>query len=700
MSTKPLEVNYYKDKVSGETKIGKVILSQNLQIPDSISGVLATSKKFKEFFEDKETFEKLKALAENNSNEALKVLPIHLNNATQDVRCSGDTKRIEIKTITDVIQKASTVHEFKNEFSHLKLTLKFIGHSLYLFRASCGKEDLEVEGEDQQTLILNESDQSKFEFYDGIIKEYNEAQEIIQKEDPQNILDFMRSEIGKYDSLFSPQECIKFLFRILYNLNHEFEMNFNLALNLYFGIPIFNLKKNHRKNLIEWVNNRNWPDEEDYENEKDDLKKTGYNLGKWAQKMVDIINKLEEKDFDVKETEESIKFYSQITENNSTETKWTYVPLLKDTNTENGDMNCTLLELPQDIYLTLQQINCNFINENNLYIFEEIQVSSMQLQQGKGSYARIRRELCKTAEIQTGPESNFVIASRRNNKQASFDFDDDITDIQFIGDSLFFYKIDGAKEKIAAGTHNLLFIKLSDSFLMPLLIDSSEQLSNLIDVIIEKLKQHNIDFSKEEIEQNLRFGNEEINWEGNLESYYERIVPDGDGSNLDMREDMQNQGVKRDKSSSIGVMFSFNKEIVPSYKKKSVNETISFKVLVGELIENYYRNLSEEKIKDDPIELKYLKSDILGVEVSRYSKKMDYVSDFEIDSSTLGIENGEKLKYRSVAILTKLYNAYDLLLRKEGTNEFYSSNDPSKLHDEAEIREKKQASVVFYENYE
>lgn len=707
MSNNNLDVLYMKERVGSESvKPSSTILSQHLQIPDSIIGVLINCKGFKEFFIDsKLATDELKKLVEN-TKEPLSLLPVHLNNSTQKAQISSEEERIYLKDLTSKIERMSSVPEFKNEFGHLKLVLKFLAHSMHHFRSSNGLEETDEENDEKHSLVIAEKDEEKFKTYDKVIEDYNDAQELIQEIDPKNIKDFMSSSINRYDSLYTVQECIRFFLRSLYGLNHDFEVNFNMTLNLYFGIPIYNLKGAQRANLLEWSNNRNWPDEEDVEGE-DRLKKTGFELGKWAQRLIDIIRHLEEEKFDAHDTEEKINFYPKITECETSEIKWLHAPLLKPVKDEIKEFNCSAIDLPINIYLNMQLISCSLIDNKNLHLFEEVQISSMNLQQGTGDYSDIRKELCKKAGINCTNTTNFVIAANRNKKMASFNFDDKIKDVQFIGDTLFFYKVENARNLISEGTHNLLFIRLTRNFLLPILLKTDSPLKDQFDEIFKKLNEHRMDFTHKTLKEGLMFGNEVVDLDKSLQDYYKRIETDiGTVNENQMQENEMQENdeesdpnLLKDKNSLIGVMFSFSDSSkVPSYSKKQYQDKINFKVSLGVVITKYYESLKKEDVENSNLEMKYLESDILAVEVSRCSKKVDLVSDFELDFEKLKLGVEGKSKFRNIAILSKLYNAYDLLLRKD--DQYYSSNNPLNLIDKKTVLDEKLAAVAFYQKIE
>ena len=97
----------------------------------------------------------------------------------------------------------------------------------------------------------------------------------------------MKCHCSKYDSYYSVQECIRFLLRTLYNYATNMEIDYNKIMNLFVGLPVYNLDAKLRKDLIFWCKGRNWPDKKVL-GLNDPLKSTGYILGSWCLKMLDI----------------------------------------------------------------------------------------------------------------------------------------------------------------------------------------------------------------------------------------------------------------------------------------------------------------------------------------------------------------------------------------------------------------------------
>ena len=672
-----LEVVFYGDKIQGKEKQGTLVLSENLQIPDSLLGVLVNSPAFKAYFKSEDVRAKLNQALSQTKNLNI-LFPIHLNNAVQNIQLCDEVKRIYLKKLTKQIEQMSSVYEFENSEKYLKLALKFVSHGLHLLRVLVGDEDVEKDQLPEEQLEITADDETQFEVFNKVIELYDEAQGFLQEISPNDILQFMQARCGRYDSYYTVQEFISFLLRCFYNMGNNLQLSLNMMLNVYLGLPVYNIRKKLRKDLLVWVTNRNWPEEDELVDNDEKLKQVGITLSKWSRKIVEVIKLLDENEFDVRHLEEKTKFYDQIKESSYQYLAWTYAPL---TVTPSGgvDTDFSFLEIAKECYLTTQSFEIKIIDGINLYSFEQVQISSMEEQQKCSSYKALRKSLCKKFKI-LGNE--FVVASPRNPRQASYCFEDEIIDTQFMGDRLHFYRVEGAKKELrdAENPKQLLFIKMSEKFLLPVLVDPTAPLSTIKDNIQAGLQSHQFEVGPDSLKNLLKHGSDDIDWNRTLNDYA------SSGS----------KGVTfEDENSRIAVLFSFAESMSPpAYKREAFDEPQRFKVQINELLKAFF--IKSEETSD--FDVKYVSSKMLAVNVTHHSLKIDTTSSFVLNAGDFsdGEEAQElEVRYQPFAVLAKSYSGFELIFRRlDGSGDFYGSNSGN-IYSLENISDRK-AAIIYY----
>jgi hypothetical protein len=127
----------------------------------------------------------------------------------------------------------------------------------------------------------------------------------------------------------------------LYNYSIDFDYDYNKIMNIFIGLPIYNLDPKLRSDLIQWCSGRNWPEEENLAGYEDDLRKAGYQLSLWCQKLIEIFQVFQVYEFDTQETEERTEFHKGIKEFTLGKRllNFTYAPILA------GKMDIALINL-------------------------------------------------------------------------------------------------------------------------------------------------------------------------------------------------------------------------------------------------------------------------------------------------------------------------------------------------------------------
>lgn len=784
-----IKIEFYPELVKGNLKQGNIILSNNLPLPDSLLSIALLSPQFKEYFENESTFEALKKLAENNNVSQLMQLPIHINNGVQKAQLSDEDKRIFAKDITSKIEKLSTITNFENTFKNMGITLKFLSQALNAFRL-WSKENVEGEsqdGEDNQDeaeglkftnncLEVTDEDESRFEMFESVVDKFADAQEEIEGLKIDSVCDFLKSKCSKYDSFYTVQEFIKFLLRNLYNYSIDFDYDYNKIMNLFIGLPIYNLDPKLRTDLITWCSGRNWPESENLTGFEDDLRNTGYQLSLWCKKLLEIFEVFQVYEFDTQQTEERTEFHKGIKSFvlGNKLLDFTYAPILS------GKMDISLINLDSNVYTT--QLNCkaNVFDGTNLYKFDQIQVSSTsQDALNNQSFVPILQKVLAHTEIQkTAPSkqegesfditenvqedgeitennveeekaeeektasvfvpekvydvTDFALVSKRNSSLASFDYVDDITNPIFFGEDLFYYKIDNLKQLVRDGEkHRLLFVQMTQNYMIPLVLDKTEPLKDTLDFLTIKINSHGFEFKEEDVKNGTQFNDQNIDWELSVEDYYNKVAEiqknqraTNEVAEVQENRDDPNAFFERDDNSRLAVMFNL-KEILstgPSYKKNDCAEQINLKINISELVTKLLKesadklsaqeNAGEEPEEDkgdensgqgdqnnqnlDNFTSKFLTAEYIGIGTVYHSMKLDILSKFDLKSSDLPELDCFKdidVSYLPFALLIKSYSGYELIHSAKCDGKFISTNSGQVFKKEDLID--KQIAIVY-----
>ena len=780
-----IDIKFYPELVKGKLKQGSLILSNNLPVPDSLVSLALLSPQFKEYFENKSTYQALLKLAENNNVSQLMNLPIQINNGVQKAQLSDEEERIFLKDITSNIEKLSTITTFENTFKNMGITLKFLSQALNAFRL-WSKENVEGEEQDGEDasdeeaeglnfnnnrLEVTDEDEKRFEMFESVVDKFSEAQEVIEDLKIDNVCDFLRSKCSKYDCFYTVQEFIKYLIRNLYHLPVDFDYDYNKVMNIFIGLPIYNLNQKLRTDLITWCGGRNWPEEENLTGFEDELKNTGFRLSLWCKQILEILEVFQVYEFDTHQTEERTEFHKGIKEFSVGQDliSFTYAPILA------GKMDISLINLQKEVYTTQLTCKAHILDGTDLYRFETIQVSSTnQDALTHTSFKPILEKILPLTKIHSGSDvnglggesfditenalvnandltenqpaqnksaaqqidydvSDFALCSKRNHHLASFDYVDDITNPIFFTEDLYYYKIDNLSQLVRKGSnHRLLFVQMTNNYMIPLVVEKEAPLKQFLSYLTVKINGHGFEFKEEDVQSGTLFNEEVINWDMNVEDYYNKIGAVQNqqrASRVNVVNEVlenRNQFIERDENSRLAIMFNL-KELLstgPSYQKFSNDDQINLKINISELIYNILsenqrlllngaqQNAGEEPEQDmanstdeqdsnsqanqGEFTSKFLTAEYIGIGTALHSRKLDILPNFELKSENLpDMEalNGINVSYSPYALLLKSYSGFELVHSANCDGKFMSTNSGN-IYSEEELSQK-QIAVVY-----
>ena len=345
-----------------------------------------------------------------------------------------------------------------------------------------------------------------------------EAQEGISELKIDDICDFLKVQFTKFDAFYTIQEYILFLLRNLFNYPVNFEVDYSKAMNLLVGLPVYNLNPKLRQDLVEWCEGRNFP-EELYANSQDSIRRTGYTLSIWCQKMLDIFKSLENNYFETKETREKTQFHAGVEDITLDEGRIqsVYAPVLGD------DVDFALINLGQDIYLSKLDFSATIVEGNVISKFAQISLSStdesfLNRTNFLGLFKKIlsvketfeSAALGKTVEENSdASESKYIVVAQRNNFLASFDFPDDCLNPEFYGEMLFFQKVNNLHKFTSnPSEYKLLLFQLCKDYFVPVVAKKSETLKSLVVEVTKLVNDHGFELKEEQIMQSTEFNGE------------------------------------------------------------------------------------------------------------------------------------------------------------------------------------------------
>jgi hypothetical protein len=159
-----------------------------------------------------------------------------------------------------------------------------------------------------------------------------------------------------------------------------------------------------------------------------------------------------------------------------------------------------------------------------------------------------------------------------------------------------------------------------------------------MDKIMNKFKDHNMHFSKEELRQKLSWNGKAIDWEKEYSYFFEF----NDSSSF----------------GKVATMFTFygSNSDRPVYKSDPYMNTVNLKMKCGEIMTHFY-TLGYEEYKKQEFDINStISATIIGFDISQFSTKFDFCKTFKINAKEIDQaeeSNETNNYYRPFAILLK-----------------------------------------------
>ena len=634
------QVLYYPDLVKGTLKLGKIVISNQLSMPDSLITIALLSQEFKEYFENRTTYLNLQKMVEQGATNHLTQLSVFINNAIQNIQLSDECKSFHTEELCKKIEKLSTLSKFENSFKNLTITAKFISQALHTFRLW---SKINVQGEEQDgeespeqceeelnlnkmSLKMTNEDEKRFEIFQSVVDKYSDAQELISTLSLDDLDKFFKVKISKYDSFFTVQEFTKYLQRNLFNYSDSFTNDYNKLMNIMLGLPIYDLDYKQRKDLIAWSAGRNFPQESDLENCQDPIKIAGTTMGLWCIKILEILQTFEAHQFDREETEERTEFNKGITDFslNNNLVDFTYVPIFP------GKMDMSFIDLSKDVYISQRNCKVALLDGVDLHFFEQIFVSqttsealspetysvildsvleiinennlAIQAQTNDQNVIQERNQdqMIEKPRIKEFNTDNIIIIAQRNHFLASYDYVDDVTNSVFIGDEFHYQNIENFGKYFKNGDNvRLVFVRMTKNYMIPLILKRDVKLSEILDQLTIKINAHGFEFKESDVQEGIQFNNKKIEWNLTVEDYFKKAAQ-LQIIHQDTNQIQENRGtfVERDSNSRLTVMFDLGELLMtgPSYKKMNHEQKVNLKIKVSELMTRILNDNKEDLV--------------------------------------------------------------------------------------------------------
>ena len=170
----------------------------------------------------------------------------------------------------------------------------------------------------------------------------------------------------------------------------------------------------------------------------------------------------------------------------------------------NEECNMTMIQMTNNCELSSRNYGVTVIVDEVMYQFEDVQLSSFINSQSL-TYKLIRVNLSDHLPI---PNNHYIIARPYSSRSAVYVQEDQNLNDEFLNDTICYYNVNNDENQdILKRIKDFLCIRVTDTYLFLVVLDLTKTLNDQIDIICEKFKSHNMNFSKEELRQKLSWSN-------------------------------------------------------------------------------------------------------------------------------------------------------------------------------------------------
>lgn len=348
-------------------------------------------------------------------------------------------------------------------------------------------------------------------------------------------------------------------------------------------------------------------------------------LREWINELISLFSSLRNKDLDNIKPTTYDKEHKEIRSFECPKLKWLYAPC-------GQSYDVTLIKMKDDCEVSTMTFSITIVRDDIMFQFENVTLSNYNTSNFL-TYLGLKDQLNNLLTI---PNDNYIVARHFSTKSAIFQKQRDFINQEFTNDVICYYNINSNElAEIENGTKDLLFIRITDTYLFVLVFELRKSMNEQLDIILNKFKKHNINFSAEELQQKLLWDDNNISWDNKFSYFVER----------------------KDKSKlgETGVMFTFNgsESDKPIYKNERYPHTVNLKMDLSSLISYYYKLNMENYMKQNFDHVCMIPS-IFGFEIGAFSSKYDFCKKFDIMLKDFDEDKEDtRRSYRVFAVLLK-----------------------------------------------
>ena len=646
-----IEVNRNETQNRNQTtKTRNLTIRKNRGILDTIGAVLLNTESLNNFFQANDIQKKIdEANSKKTKHAKYQAFTALAKLARAYQEANGG--RLQVSELSDLNQVSLENKLATGGFELLKLIAKGF---------NAVDEDEDGDDSDDDEAGSEEEQDDILETFQKINEQSKELRETLHSIKPEKLAKFLTLKVSQDSPLYTPIEAVRYTLSLaLDEPIKSIKFKTSNLVKLYIGLPFYAIKNKKRLDFIEWVNNQDWPDyEEDDEEEETEALKVAKKLSKWFNDIKDLFEVIKDTDLDQIKKKTVDQDYAEIRNFQCENIKWLYAPLTQDCDVTLVSMN-NICELGSRMYAVSIIINDHLIQ------FENVQVSSFLSTQSL-TYKAIRVNLSEYCAI---PNSQYIIVRPFSLKSAIYVEETSLVDDEFLNDCICYYSVSiDDHQDILNRIKDFLFIKVTDAFVFVLVLDLSKTLNEQVEAFTNKLKEHSLVYSNEEIKHQLTWNGKKVDWSKEFNHFTDM----NDKSHL----------------GKVGVMFSLIKapDQRPVYRSDPNDKDINMKMKVGEVMSHYY-SLGYEEYSKQGFNLNAFGSTLLGFDISSFSSKFDFCENFSFKMAKidkLNDQNDQVHFYRVFAVLLKRETAggSKLFLYNPETQEFFSASNDETLSKE------------------
>ena len=221
----------------GQVKDSPIVLSDEHQMIDSILAVIIKAPALRNYFSQLEMDAKLTQASQREDDQDMHLL-MEFNNKVQMLHFNHETAPVFVKEIVKPALKIASIRQISNSRNYTKKILRLLANSLYKFRVLVGDEK-KVEGASKY--VPSEADSAQLEAVEKLGEVYDRISAHFGSFGPQELYEFLESGDKNSKEGQKIVVILRFLLGLLFKEKEGFTFTFNVAMQIYMGLPFYYL---------------------------------------------------------------------------------------------------------------------------------------------------------------------------------------------------------------------------------------------------------------------------------------------------------------------------------------------------------------------------------------------------------------------------------------------------------------------------